>query len=802
MLNNYIKIALRNLLKNKAFSAINISGLSMGIACCLLLALYIQDEFSYDQHHQRLEDIYRVDTEFGGSFGFGKQNTISPPIAMTLKEEVPEVEAAARTVPFFAETLIKTGDQVFYEENGYYADSTFFDVLTYEFTEGNPKKALTSPNTVVLSRTLARKIFNDQPALDKSVTLILGESPVNYKVTGVFDEKNKSIITASFITSMLSGGQAKNTREDTEWGGNNYVTAFIKLVPGHSPDIVEKKINDVLIRHGSDALKALGMTKKLFIEPVSGIYLHSRVDKTPRIIFLYVVGAIAIFILLIACINFMNLSTAKAAKRATEIGLRKVMGAYRSSLIRQILGEAMLIVFFSILIGVLMVELSLPLFNEISGKAIVLGASNFGQFLVALILVAVITGLVAGSYPAFYLSSFAPAQTLKGKFHAGNTSGRLRQILVVFQFSIAIILVCGVIIIIKQLDYVKNKDLGFDAAAKIVLPLRTGNAKENYRMIKKELQKLSAVQSVAGSRFVPGSPIYNDMRYYPKGGNMENGTTIWRNKVDAGYLELLGIPLLAGRSFSENGGQDTSKLVLTKTAAEKLGFSPEEIIGQSLFFDWQGKKHSFEVIGVMGDFNHFSLREEMKPTLLENEGDSARYNYLLASVQPGSFQKTLSGIEAVWKSLVSDAPFEYTFLDDRIQNQYDQDRNISAIITGFTLIAIIICCLGLYGLSSFMAEQRFKEIGVRKVLGATVGQIVGMMSREFLKLVLIAFIIAVPLAWYIMNKWLNNFAYKIDIDLTIFMAAGLFAFLIALATVSYESVRAASTNPVNTLRNE
>ncbi len=550
-------------------------------------------------------------------------------------------------------------------------------------------------------------------------------------------------------------------------------------------------------------MKALGLHKTLSLEPVKDIYLKSDVGQSPRITYLYVVVSIALFILLIACINFMNLSTAKATKRAAEIGIRKTMGAYRSSLIQQILGEAMLIVIFAVVISIVLVQLALPFFNQLTDKTISFSSDNFIYILMASIILVIVTGVVAGSYPAFYLSSFQPAEVLKGKLNLGNSTGPLRQALVIFQFMIAIALVCGIFIISRQLNFMQEKNLGFDYRAKIVLPLRTEEARKQYDALKKEIQNNHNVKAVSGTSYIPGSFIWSDMMFYSDGGNMDKAVDIQRNLVDAGYIEMLDMKLIAGRMFTDNRKMESqSKLILNRTSASKLGFTPEKMVGQNLHYDWEGKKHDFEVIGVMEDFHQNSLHEKIRPTSFEMSDSTKRYENLIVSVASSNFDQTIQSIEKVCKSVISDTPFEYSFLDQSIQKQYDEDRRISKIITSFGFIAMIICSLGLYGLSSYLAERRFKEIGIRKVMGASVSQIVAMMSTEFVKLVLIAFVIAVPLAWYGMNKWLESFAYKISIEWFVFALAGVVALTIALITVSFESIKLAMGNPVESLRSE
>jgi putative ABC transport system permease protein len=808
MLKNYFKIAFRNIIRTKVYSFINIFGLSLGVACCLLLSLYVQDEFTYDRHHQRINDLYRINTQVEGDLaGFDKLASVSPPIAMTLKDELPEVEAATRAVaPFGGANLIQYEDKKFYEPSALVADSTFFDVLTYEFREGNPKKALADANTVVISESLADKLFGSEPALNKSILISQGRAPVNYKITGVYFHHN-SFLQPNFITSMMSEGTGEylrtNSNAANEWAGQNFVQAYLKLVPGHSPASVQKKINEILVKYGSEDMKALGISKTLFLEPVRDIYLKSAVDKNPRITYIYIVGSIALFILLLACINFMNLSTAKAAKRASEIGIRKAMGAFRSSLIKQILGEALIIVVIAILISTILVLVALPMFNELSGKKITFNEDNVLYFGVALVIITLFTGLIAGSYPAFYLSSFKPSEVLKGKLALGNASGTLRQTLVIFQFVVAIFLVCGMLVISRQLSFLKDKNLGFDPEAKIVIPLRTGEAKQKYVSLKSEVEQISSVKSVSAGAFPPGAQVFNDMLFYMEGGSMDNAILNRINSTDVGYMELLGIKLIAGRSFTDNWkAESDGNLIINRTSAKKFGFEPDKIVGQKLYFDWQGENYDFQVIGVVEDYNQTSLRDPIYPMVFEVADTTTNHGFMIASVTPSTFSESIAAIENIWKSQVSDAPFEYSFLDDDLQKQYNEDRRISKIITYFSVISMIICSLGLYGLSSFMAERRRKEIGVRKVMGASVSQIMGMMSKEFVKLVLLAFIVAIPLSWYAMQKWLEGFEYKMSLNIAPFVYAGLTALVIALLTISYESLRAANTDPAKTLRTE
>ncbi len=806
MLKNYFKIAIRNMLRNKAYSFINIFGLSIGVACCLLLMLYIQGEYKVDKHHARGEDIYRITTTFENLTHIKTTSSCSPPIAMAMLAEIPEVEVAARLLnpPGVSQNLIRYEENMFYESDGFIADSAIFSILSYDFISGNPSKALTEPNTVVLTEALAKKIFGDEPALNKIISITQGGPTATCKVTAVVREKGRSRKNPKFFVSMRSEGWASYLDAPgigNEWSGQNFVPSYLKLVAGHNKEEVIRKMNEVLIKYGSEAMKAKGMSKTLSLEPLQDVYLHSDIDNSPRITYLYVIAAIAAFILLIACINFMNLSTAKAAKRANEIGVRKVMGAFRSSLISQLLGEALIIVSISIIISIGLMQLALPFFNELTGKTISFDSDNILYFGLALVGITIVTGLMAGSYPAFYLSSFKPAEVLKGKAKTGQASGWLRQGLVVFQFVIGITLICGVLVINKQLKFMNNKNLGFNPDEKIIFPLRTGSAQKNADAFQKELGKLAAVEAVSASDYVPGSPIFSDFRIYKKGENMENGILHRLNYIDVGYLEMMGIRIIAGRSFVE-AGDSTNNIVINRAGVDELGLTPEEAIGAELAMDWQGKHLTFIVIGVMENYHQTSLKDKIVPTAFFKKNPGQTLDHIIAKLSTTDITGTLSAIEEKWKAVNPETPFEFIFLDERLQKQYAEDVRVAQVITVFTIITIVISCLGLYGLSTYMAEQRFKEIGVRKVLGADVSQIVTLMSKEFVRLIIIAFAISVPLGIYIMNKWLTGFEYKTTIDALIFIYAGLAAVLIALITVSFESFKAASTNPVNALRTE
>jgi putative ABC transport system permease protein len=797
--------------RNKVYSIINILGLSVGLACCLMLVLYIQDEASYDKHHQRVEDIYQVTSIIGNEGEQRIMRSSSAPIVWGIKDELPEIEKVTRLVnpPGVSQNLIRYEDKLFYEGNGFIADSTLFDIFHYEFKSGNPKKVLVEANSIVITDELARKIFGNEPALDKIISVNQGGPVADFKVTGVLAPKQKnSHIQANFFVSMTSSGWAEYLRSPgitSQWAGQNFLLSYIKLKPGTSADDFLPKMNKVFLKHGAESLKAIGMKKTLGLQPVKDIHLYATYGvHSPRVTYLYVIGSIAAFILLIACINFMNLSTAKATKRANEVGLRKTLGANRTSLIKQFLGETMFIVAIAVVLSLGIVRLLLPYFNHLTQKRITLDATNLGFFFLMLTAITAVTGLVAGAYPALYLSSFQPAKVLKGKLALNTSGGLLRQSLVVFQFVIAIMLVCGIFMITKQLKFMMEKNLGFDAEHKIILPLRSDGAREQHATLHAELQKLASVKEISGSSFVPGMPVLMDFRLYREGSSAEKATAVKNSWIEGNFMDVLEMKLIAGRKFTDNRNIESqgNKVIVNRTAAKELGFEPDEIVGQTLYNDHTEGRAAYEVIGVMEDYHQEAVKHAIYPLLFRVPDTPAEHHYMIVNVISENTGMTIAEIAEIWKRINPDTPFDYTFLDENVKKQYDDDRRVAQVITGFTIVAMIISCLGLYGLSTYMAERRFKEIGIRKVLGATVSQIVGMMSSEFTRLVTIAFVISVPLAWYGISLWLDGFAYKTTVDFMLFLLAGAAALAIALLTVSFESIRAASGDPVDALRSE
>jgi putative ABC transport system permease protein len=822
MLYNYFIVAFRNLNRHRLFSFINILGLAIGITCCTLLALFIKDEFSYERHFQDHENIYRVTTTIISDQLNGKVQRTSPPIAMTMLREFPELASAARVVqmPNVDRHLIRYADKTFYERTGYVVDSTFFDVFSYSFEEGDGRTALDGPSAVVLSHDVAHKLFNDQSALDKLIIINSGSTTDTFRVTGVLRPyTQKSQLDANFYMCMNSQGIGRYVNSSTVWGGQNFVYAFIKLKPGTSAKNLEAKFPGLLDKYAAKDLKQMGFQKRLALQPLADMHLYSfrefnnsqfgflDLGISGNITYVYIIASICLFILLIACINFMNLTTAKAIRRAGEVGVRKSLGASRLNLIRQFLGESLVIVLFAMVVSAVFVQATLPLFNQLTQKDLSINGENAVYILAALAGISLITAVLAGSYPAFFLSAFQPARVLKERHLSGNSSNWLRKSLVVFQFVITITLISAILIINKQMRFIREKSLGFDPEYKITLPLRTREAKAAYRPLKTSFEQLAFIRKVTASSSLPASPVFNDLLLYPDGSSPESAPDHFIVNIDEDYLGLLDIKLLAGRNLTFEKDsfrffKPLSHILVNEASLKATGIKMEEAVGAKLNADIQDQHMSFVVEGVVEDFHQRSMHQDVSPMMFVIPADSYDYAEIALAVDGRSYEQGLKEIQDVWRELVPNTPFEYTFLSDNIRSQYDADDRVFSLISVFTFMAIIISCLGLYGLSIDVSERKVKEIGIRKVLGASVSGIVAMLSKDFLKLVAIAFIFAVPLGYYGMSRWLDNFAYKIEVGYVVFVVAGLMSFGIAWIIIGFHSAKAALRNPVDALKTE
>ncbi|HXB43148.1 MAG TPA: ABC transporter permease [Puia sp.] len=812
MLINYFKIAFRNLQRNKASSFINIFGLAVGLATSTLIMLYILSELGYDHQNKDSDRIFRIATK-AGQLGNVKDKPwarTSAPIAWGLKQDMPEVEQATRLLKF--PTLDKMllryehnrdGKQ-FYETNGYYVDSTFFQIFTYDFKYGSAVASLNEPNSVVISEEVAQKMFGNENPVGKSIKIGMPYGNFNYTVKGVYkDVSIKSHIPAHFFLSMRNGDIGTWTENQTNWATNNLFFTYVKLKKGTDPKTFEKKLQPFLQHRGGTDLKALGVSKQLFIQNVKDIYLHSDLDSeiapNGNITYLYILGSIALFVLLIACVNFMNLSTARSGKRAKEVGIRKVLGAEKRSLIYQFLGESLTMSFLALLLALLLASALLPFFDTITQKNLHLFDKPELWFGIAGLTLC--AGVLSGIYPAFYLSSFRPIAVLKGKLLNNLSAVTIRKALVVFQFTISICLVLAAVVIIKQLNFLDNKQLGFNKNEQIVLPLQDKNAIKNYASLKNELLKNTNIKSVTSGSTYPGIPNVEDLLFYPEGKTTQDVIDVHLCTVEDDYFKTLGFTILAGRGFSKEFTADSNSIVLNEAALKEFGYDVTNAVGRKLYFDFQGTHNTMNIVGVVKNFNFESLYTTIKPFGFTTSVGN-KYGYAIVNVSTRNYTTLLKDLSNAWSKINPEIPFVYSFLDNDFRNNYEKDQRVSVIVSYFTCIAILIACLGLFGLSVFSAEQRTREIGIRKVLGASVTNITSLLSKDFIKLVLIALVIASPVAWYGMNKWLEIFAYRTPVSWWMFVLAGLLAILIALLTVSFHAIKAAIANPVKSLRTE
>ena len=821
MLTNYLKIAVRNLLRSKSFSAINIFGLSVGMTCCMLLLLYIRSELSYDKHQQHASDLYVMaqETIIGKAnkdAGSEMQASASAPYAFALKSEFPEIEQAARLWVNLIDdkSLLQVREggksvKSFYETKGYQVDSTFFELLSYQFTEGNPRMALIDQHSVVLSEEIAHKLFGNASALNKLIRI--GGTAGNgedFKVTGIYrDESARSHIDAKFflpISAGWIGGFLRNAKLD--FCCNNMFVTYLKLRPGTDPAQLQKKFPAFMDKYASNDLKNVGFDKKLFLVSVPDLHLSDQlknvVTPTTSTTYLYILASIALFTLLIACINFMNLSTARSVKRAAEVGVRKVMGAERGSLIGQFLGESIVLSLLALIIALGLVTLSMSVFNQLTAKSLQVSELFEPGIILTFIGLALLTGLLAGSYPAFYLSLFNPAQVLKGKFVNTLSAVALRRGLVVFQFVISVGLVLATFVIQEQMRFLRNTSLGFTQDQQIAIPLSSKEDNASYSTYRTEILRNNQILGASGTQYYPGINNASDFLLYRPERGVMTAQQVKTNWVDYDFIQNMGFKLLSGRLFSRQfPGDTTNRIVVNEATLRAFQIPLAKAVGQKLNFDWQGETHPYEIVGVVKDFHFENLRQTIEPySFLLSSRPS--YNYIVAHVNSANMENVLGFLEQKWKVLHPDEPFSYTFLNEDFQKNYVVEARTSRIVSYFTAISILISCLGLFGLAAFAAQQRTKEIGVRKVLGASTTNIVLLLSKDFLTLVVVAILIATPIGWWAMNKWLQNFAYKIDIPWWIFVVAGALALAIAFITVSFQSIKAALMNPVKSLRSE
>jgi putative ABC transport system permease protein len=804
MFKNYFKIAWRNIRKNKLFSFINILGLSLGIATCFIIMLYVQDELSYDRFNKNADNIARV--VFHANLNGGKidESVTMPPVAQTMKKDFPEVQDATRILSFGTPQIIY--NNTFLRNDGFaLVDPNFFSIFTFPMIKGDAKTALAQPNAVVITQETAEKYFGKTEPIGKIIEINTDTNRV-YKVTGVIKNMpSNSHFHFPILGSLTSWAFAKS---DT-WLGGNYHT-YLLLKPGADLKKMEAKFPAMVERYmGPQIQQQMGLSLKEFVtkgnslgfalQPLKNIHLNSNTttefEPGGNATYVYIFGGVAIFMLMVACINFVNLSTAGASKRAKEVGVRKVAGSGKIQLISQFLSESILITFFALFIAFVLVQLALPAFNTISGKQLsfdakpILGFIGLGLFV----------GIIAGIYPAFYLSSFKPIEVLKGKLTTNHKGFGLRSALVVFQFFISVVLIIGTIVVYQQMKYIQNRDLGFNKDQLITVPNSYALGK-NEKVFEQQMLQDPRIMNATMSQYKPIGPTsYNNALAYPEGNDhlIVNGVEY---NVDENYIPTLGMKIVSGRNFSKEFTTDSLAIILNETAAHALGWNDMSAVGKTVIRQNsdRGTNIPFHVIGVVKNFNFKSLHEAISPLYMSLEPQGG----LIFKIKTTDVSGLLTTMKKEWDSYKTGEPFSYSFMDDLFDKTYSTEQKTGSILNIFSVLIILLACLGLFGLVTYTAEQRTKEIGIRKVLGASVGQVTQMLSKEFLKLVLIASLIAFPVAWWAMNKWLQGFAYHIHISWWIFIVAGFVALLIALITVSFQAIKAGIANPVKSLRTE
>lgn len=802
MLQHFFLVAFRNLLKRKLYSFINMTGLAIGMASCLLIALYVQHELSYERYHTRHDRIYRVIQAFRSS-DKGQHALPAPedyqvwgcaPVGPALAADFPQIE---KTVQFMSplSLLLQYGDKRLQQENLVCMDSTAFDVFSWKLLQGDPHTALTAPYSIVLTQSVAKKFFGRENAVGKSLRV---DNSDNYTVTGIVeDPPSNSQISFNGLISMTT---ARKMRNDifNYWGYVDFYTYFL-LKDKAAIGSVKAGIPSFLRRHINENP---GYT--IAFERLDDAYLHSKAARQPgptgSITNIYLFSCVGFIILLIACVNFMNLSTARSLERAKEVGVRKVLGVQPGALRRQFLVESVLISIAAAVLAIVLTGLSLPLVSRLSGKAFNADSFFTVKGVAGMVILVIATGLLAGSYPAWYLSRFRPAAVLKGVFQPSRNSVSMRKSLVVFQFTLSIALIAATGIVYAELKFLNRHDLGFKKDQMIILDFEGDQqVRQEIEPIKKALADQPGVLSVAASRAVPGEflPNAGTSIQGPDGKMQSNGPLIY--EIDFDFIPCLNIPLVAGRNYSRSFPADsTGSMIINEAAARMFGYTnPADAVGKK-FSQW-GRKGT--IIGIVKDFNFRSLHTAVEPLTLRY-GMPGNLNRILVSIKGDRIPSTIAALEKTWVKMAPQRPFLYHFLDESFNRQYETDQHFGYLFSLFSCLAIFIACLGLFGLATFTAQQRIKEIGIRKVLGASVPGIVMLISRDFLRLVCISIIIAVPLCIWVMKQWLNDFAYRITIGPGIFALTAVVVLLIAFATISWQSIKASLVNPIHCLRNE
>lgn len=811
MIKNYLKIAWRNLKKQPFFTFLNVFGLAVGMAGGLLISLYIYDELSFDKMFADADRIHRinVDIKFGGEEIILPE--VSAPMALAIEKDYPQIELITRFRNRNSLSIRKSGTELNVKETKTaYADDTFFDMFGIDLLVGNPKTALKEPNSIVLTKTAAEKHFKVTEALGQSV-IVNNNEP--YIVTGVMDDPPKnSFLREHTIFMAMSGNE--QIKSDS-WSNNNYAT-FIKLMPNAKIEDFQVYLESVFGKYfipfaqqyypgiTEESFLAAGNYFKFSTIPLTDIRLHSNrypeFSPNGSIQNVYILSFIAIFLIVLASVNFMNLSTAHSLKRAKEVGIRKTLGSHKISLVKQFLTESGLISFISLLMSLIIAAIAMPYFNELAGKVITIPYTN-PFFWLTLLLSTIVLGLFSGLYPAFFMSRFTPSKVLKGTGKNSSTGDEnIRNLLVVFQFSISVFLIVGTLVVFQQLKFIQGKDLGYTKDQVLVID-DVYAAGSQAKSFKEDVLQLGQVENATLSGFLPTPSNRSDSSYFVDGViDQDNAVQLQQWKVDYDYIKTLDLEIIAGRDFDRNKRTDSLGMIINEAAVATLGVAPEKALGMRVSSDvGVDNPRFYTIIGVVKNFHFKSLRENVGALSLTIGNYS---NAMAVKLHAGDVANTIAKIEEKWKKVAPGQPFNYYFMEDSFNHTYEAEQRLGKIFSIFTTLSILIACLGLFGLAAFNAEKRSKEIGVRKVLGASVSQITYKLSIDFLKLVGIAILVSLPLAWYVMNKWLEDFTYRIEIGWGIFALAATLAVVISIITVSYQSIKAALANPIKSLRTE
>ncbi len=805
MLKNYIKIAWRNLFRNKLYSLINVLGLAIGMASCLMIFLWVKDELSYDRFHRNAGRIYRVERKFDFRDMHGQAPITSGPYGPAMVRDYPEIENFARLDR--EELSIKDHRNIFRKQSLIFADNSIFEVFDFRLEGGDPQTVLIQPNSIALTRKNALKYLGTEDAVGKSLTVDWNGTLTDFQVTGILEEvPHNSHVHFDMLASLSTYPE-----ERLSIWFNNFLYTFVLVKEGISVENLQTKFPMLMTKYmAADFIAVVGADAdindvfQLKLYPLLDIHLQPgeqfEIEPQGSLTSVYIFSAIALLILIIACINFMNLSTARANKRAREVGIRKTVGAVKRQLWGQFIGESVLLAIIALALAVLLIRLFIPIFNMIANKSLsVAQLFHFENWLI-LIGITIITGLLAGLYPAVYLTAFHPVRVLKGSVLSGTGKSTFRRGTAVIQFVISITLIIDTLIIFRQLEYIQNRSLGFDKENVVIIPAESKNIRQYIEAFRNNLMQDTRIKSVAVSSSIPGSAMFSDTVF--KRENSEDVFSIIYTATDYEFIDTYELNVIQGRNFSKEFSTDIQgAVILNRTAAKEIGYPPEEAVGKKLYRYRSATEFvEMTIVGVVEDFHFKSLHRVIEPFILMLFPDN--FDTISVRIMPGDVRGTIDFIGKKWAETYPEEQFEFGFLDSRIDLLYESDRKIRDIFLIFSVLSIFVACLGLFGLAAFTAEERTKEIGVRKVLGASTGNILILLSKEFAKWVLAANIIAWPVAYFMMNRWLQNFAFKINIGLWPFILSAILALMIAQFTVSYQSIKASLTNPVDCLRYE